>query len=183
MGDHVTLAVDLGSTFGYCVGRNGVIIESGEVTLSAGVGKTHPGHRWLRFQNWLSRFGDVNEILFEDVQFVTSAMQMRVYGGLLAVLQIFSLAHGIRMGSYSPQTIKKGFTGFGNAKKIDMCEVAINLGWKNGVAGTENNHNECDAIALFWVATVKREMEPSFKPSVNNGETFTVDEDEQPSVP
>lgn len=163
MGDFKTLSIDIGSTFGYCVGKNGVIVESGEVTLSAGaVGLTHPGHRWMRFQKWLGQYADVNEILFEDVQFVTSPQQMKVYGGLLAILQVFSLAHGIRMSSLTPGQIKKDFTGMGNAKKDVLCDVAIRLGWKNGVAGTMNNHNEADAIALFWTVSVRRGVEPSF---------------------
>lgn len=163
MGDFKTLSIDIGSTFGYCVGLNGVIVESGEVTLTAGaVGLTHPGHRWMRFQKWLGQYADVQEVLFEDVQFVTSAQQMKVYGGLLAILQVFCLAHGIRMCSLTPGQIKKDFTGAGNAKKDVMCDVAHRLGWKNGTPGTMNNHNEVDAIALYWVICVRRGVEPSF---------------------
>lgn len=163
MGDFKTLSIDIGSTFGYCVGKNGIIVDSGEVTLSSGAaGVTHPGHRWMRFQKWLANYADVNEILFEDVQFVTSPQQMKVYGGLLAILQVFSLAHGIRMCSLTPGQIKKDFTGQGNAKKDVLCDVAMRLGWKNGVPGTENNHNEADAIALYWVICVRRGVEPAF---------------------
>lgn len=163
MGDFITLSIDLGSTFGYCVGKNGVIVDSGEVTLSAGAaGKTHPGHRWLRFQKWLGSYAHVNEILYEDVQFVTSPQQMKVYGALLGQLETFSLTHGIRMRSLTPGTIKKDFTGMGNAKKDVLCDVAIRLGWKNGVPGTMNNHNEADAIALYWVICTRSDIEPSF---------------------
>lgn len=168
MGDFTTLSIDLGSTFGYCVGRNGIIIESGEVTLSAGgAGKTHPAHRWMRFQRWLSHYSAVNEILFEDVQFVTSPQQMKVYGALLSQLELFSLGHGIRMCSLTPGQIKKDFTGMGNAKKDVLCDVALRLGWKNGVPGTMNNHNEADAIALFWVVCVRRGVEPMFLATYN----------------
>lgn len=164
MGDFTTLAIDLGSTFGYCVGTNGVIMQSGEVTLSAGgYGKTHPGHRWMRFQKWLGSYSHVQEILFEDVQFVTSAQQMKVYGALLSQLEVFALAHGIRMRSLTPGQIKKDFTGSGNAKKDVLCDVARRLGWKNsGPEGTMNNHNEADAIALYWVICVRSGVEPSF---------------------
>jgi Holliday junction resolvasome RuvABC endonuclease subunit len=162
MGGFTTLSIDLGSTIGYAIGRDGVIVESGEVTLSAGHGKTHPGHRWLRFQNWLAKYGAVNEILYEDVPRFESASAAKVYGALLGVLQIFSLAHGIRMCSLKPNQVKKDFTGYGNANKLDMCEVAIKLGWKRGIAGTMNNNNECDALALFWVVCVRRGIEPQF---------------------
>ncbi len=160
MGDFVTLSIDLGSTLGYAIGVNGVVINSGEVTLSAK--DTHPGHRWNRFNQWLFQHRDVDEVLFEDVQFVTSTQQMKVYGALLGFLQVFVLTHGIRMVSLTPGQIKKEFAGRGNAKKPEMCEVAMNLGWKNGVRGTDNLNNECDAIALFWCVCKRRGVEPSF---------------------
>lgn len=171
MGDFTTLSLDLGSTLGYCLAKNGVIIDSGEVTLSAK--DTHPGHRWLRFQNWLFKYKDVNEILFEDVMFATSVMQMRVYGALLGILQIFCLAQRIRMASLTPGQIKKDFTGAGNSKKDVVCDVAINLGWKNGKPGTLINNNEADAIALFWVVSSRRGVQPSF---LSNGNTPANDE-------
>lgn len=160
MGDFTTLSIDLGSTLGFCLGKNGVIVDSGEVTLSAA--GTHPGHRWLRFQQWLVQYKDVDEILFEDVPQFMSGQAARVYCGLLAILQIFSLAQGIRMASLKPTQIKKDFTGAGNSKKDVVCDVAMRLGWKNGVPGTLNNNNEADAIALFWVVSVRRGVEPSF---------------------
>lgn len=161
MSDFTTLSIDLGSTLGYAIGKSGVIVESGEVTLSAK--DTHPGHRWLRFQQWLVKYAGVNEILFEDVRFVTSTQQIKVYGALLGILQMFALAHGIRMASLTPSQIKKDFTGFGNSKKEVMCEVAHRLGWKGGTVGTQNSNNECDAIALLWAVYARRGIEPSFK--------------------
>lgn len=162
MGDFTTLAIDLGSTLGYAVAKNGVIVYSGEVTLSAK--DTHAGSRWLRFQNWLYQFHDVNEIVFEDVMFFgkNGVMAARVYCGLLAILQIFSLTHKIRMASLTPGQIKKDFTGSGVATKEDVCDIALNLGWKNGKAGTRINNNEADAIALFWCISSRRGVQPSF---------------------
>ena len=69
MGDYTILSIDLGSTLGYAVGKGGVIVESGEVTLSPGPNKTHPGHRWMKFQQWLFNYKDVDEIVFENVMF------------------------------------------------------------------------------------------------------------------
>lgn len=160
MAGFTTLSIDLGSTCGYCIGRDGVIIESGEVSLYSK--ESHPGHRWMKFQEWLIKYNYVNEILFEDVPQFKSASAAKVYGALLGVLQIFSLAHGIRMCSLKPTQIKKDFTGYGNAKKDVMCDVAMRLGWRNGVEGTMNNNNECDAIALYWVVCARRGIEPSF---------------------
>jgi Holliday junction resolvasome RuvABC endonuclease subunit len=87
---------------------------------------------------------------------------MKVYGALLSQLELFSLGHGIRMCSLTPGQIKKDFTGMGNSKKDVICDVAIRLGWKNGVLGTMNLHNEADAIALYWVICSRRGIQPSF---------------------
>lgn len=161
MGDYTSLALDLGSTIGWALGKSGVIQASGEVTLSAK--GSHPGHRWMKFQEWLHKYHKVDELMFEDVVApFSSNAAAKVYGALLGQLQVFSLAHGIRMLSLKPTQVKKDFTGMGNSKKNVMCEVAMNLGWKNGVRGTENNHNECDAIALLWVIYSRKGIEPSF---------------------
>lgn len=168
MGDFTTLSLDLGSTLGYAIGCSGVIIESGEVTLSPGVNKTHPGHRWMKFQQWLSKYQSVDEIVFEDVMFFgnNGVKAARVYCGLLAVLQMFALGHGKRMSSLTPSQVKKDFTGAGNSKKDVICEVAHTLGWQRGTKGTMNNHNEADAIALLWVVYVRRGIEPNFLENV-----------------
>lgn len=162
MGEFVTLALDLGSTFGWSLGKNGEIVGSGELTLVPGASNLHPGHRWLKFQEWLFQFKDVNEILYEDVMFFgqNGHKAARVYCGLLAVVQTFCLVHGIRMRCLSPSTVKAEFAGDGRADKIRMCDVALNLGWKNGKRGTDINNNECDAIALMWVIFNRDRKQP-----------------------
>lgn len=166
MGDFVTLALDLGSTFGFALAKNGVIMSSGEVTLSNHK-DTHPGHRWLRFREWLYNYRTVNEILFEDVPGFKSGDAAKNFGALKSQLDVFCLTEGIRMGALTPGQIKGDFTGNGNAKKEVMCEVAMNLGWQNGVRGTRDNNNECDAIALLWVVYSRRGIQPSFYKAVD----------------
>lgn len=162
MGNFTTLSIDLGSTCGYAIGKDGVVVTSGEVALSGKGGQAHPGHRWMRFQEWLSQHSGVDEILYEDVPQFKSADAAKVYGALLGVLQMFCLAHGIRMCSLKPTQIKKDFTGYGNAVKETVCEVALNMGWKHGVRGTRDFNNEADAIALLWVVYLRRGVEPHF---------------------
>lgn len=164
MGGFSTLALDLGSTFGWCRGTSGVIEASGEVALLAGGGaKGHPGHRWLMFDNWLVANAEgINEIFFENVTGFRSGQAAVVYGGLRSRLDMFCLINGLRMCSMKPQQVKIDFTGKGNSDKEAMCETAINLGWKNGKRGTQDNHNECDAIALYWSIWRRRLVEPRF---------------------
>lgn len=160
MGGFVSLSLDLGSTFGWCKGSNGVIAGSGEVVLSAT--GSHPGHRWLKFQEWLASHKDLDEIFYENVTGFRSSTAAMVYGALKSQLEIFCVVHGIRMCSLKPGQIKGDFTGNGNAPKEDMCNTAINLGWKHGRRDTRDNNNECDAIALFWSIWKRRLVEPSF---------------------
>lgn len=164
MGEFVTLALDLGTTYGWSLGINGQIVRSGELTLATDSQKLHPGHRWIKWQEWLYQFRDVNEIVYEDVTFfgTNGYLTARVYCGLLAVLQTFSLQHGIRLRCLSPSAVKKEFAGNGRADKKMMCDVAINLGWKNGKRGTDINHNECDAVALLWVIYNRDRKNPRF---------------------
>lgn len=160
-GDFTILSLDLGSTFGWAIGKGaGSIASSGEVSLSSP--DCHPGTRWMRFQEWLYKHKGVNEILYEEVQNFRSGDASMCYGALRAMVQVFALANGIRLSALTPGQIKMDFTGNGNAKKEVMCEVALNLGWKNGVRGTRDFNNECDAIALLWVVYTRRGIEPSF---------------------
>lgn len=162
MGGFTTLSLDLGSTTGWALGTDGVIVSSGEVSL--GNSEQHPGQRWLKFQEFLFKHKDVDEFIYEDVMFFgqNGHKALRVYCGLLAKLQEFALVHGKRLRCLSPSTVKAQFAGSGKAKKVDMCTTAVNLGWKNGAAGTELLHNECDAIALLWVVYLKDLHKPRF---------------------
>lgn len=161
MGNFTSLALDLGSTFGFALGVDGVVTRSGEVSLAAK--DTHPGHRWVRWQEWLYEWKNVDEILFEDVSGFKGFEAAKIYGAQLGVLNIFTLVNGIRMRSLPPGAVKKEFTGKGNADKFKMCDTAINLGWKNGRRDTDENHNEADAIALLWVVYRRDRLTPTFQ--------------------
>jgi len=158
--DFVTLSLDLGSTFGWALGKNGEVTHCDEVTL--GKGEAHPAHRFLKFHEFLHNFRGVNEILYEDVPRFESTGAAKIYCGMLAVLQMFCCVQGIRMSSMKSNTVKKHFTGNGNASKNMMCETAHKLGWRGGRRGTDSEHNACDAIALLWVVYTKRGISPAF---------------------
>lgn len=154
---HSILSLDLGTTCGWCLVKDGVARFSGTLALPGP--KEHPGRRFLRFGNWLNDFRGVNEIFYEDVPRFESAKAARVYCGLLSILQVFCLQHGIRMSSIKSNSVKKEFTGNGNAKKPVMCQVAHRLGWRGGHPGSDVDHDEADAIACAWVVLKRRECE------------------------
>lgn len=159
--DFTILSLDLGSNFGWAIGKNGVITASGEVPLTRSQ-DSHPGMRWMRFQEFLYKHRDVNEIIFENVKGSRSHVASMVYGKLKGDVETFVLANGIRLSCLTPGEIKSDFTGNGNAKKEIMCEVAMNLGWKHGMRGTRDFNDECDAIALMWVIYSRRGITPRF---------------------
>lgn len=154
---HTTLSLDLGSTIGWAICRDAKIMHSGTHSFSAK--DSHPGHRFLHFQNWLHDFAGVNEIIYEDVPRFESAGAAKVYCGFLAVLQIFCLVNGVRITGIKASSVKKEFTGKGNAKKIQMCAQCHALGWQNGLEGTELDHDEADAIATLVVVMARREVQ------------------------
>lgn len=160
MGDLIALSIDIGSTLGWALGKNGVILSSGEVSLNAK--EAHPGRRWLKFQEWLHQHKDVHEIYCEDVQGMRSTDAAKVFGALSAFIQLHCLVQGIRLRMLKPQTVKMEFTGRGNANKFQMCDVAMDLGWRAGKRETDFNHNEADAIALYWVMCSRFGIPPSF---------------------
>lgn len=154
MASYTVLALDLGTNTGWCLVKDGVIKFSGCLSLPAS--ESHPGHRFLKFSNWLQQFRGVNEVFYEDVPRFESAKAARVYCGLLCIVQMFCLTQGLRMTNIKSNTVKKDFTGNGNADKRKMCEVAHKIGWKGGHKETDIGHDEADAIACAFVILQRR---------------------------
>jgi hypothetical protein len=150
------LGLDLGSTLGWAKCIDGVIVDSGVVDLRVGDkdDPRYPGRRFEKFWNWiLENHHEADEVYYERVVgFQHSTMAMGAYFGLLAMLQLFCEVYGKKAPTgIHTTTLKHRFTTNGRAKKIEMCNMAINLGWKNGHSGTDLNHDEADAIALVVV--------------------------------
>ena len=160
---HTILALDLGSTMGWCIIRNGIIEASGSVELSKP--GAHPGHKFTLFGNWLLDFRKVDEIFYEDVPRFKGTAWPKIYCGLLAKLQEFTLSFGIRLTSCTPSHWKSVFTGKGTADKFEVCEACHNIGWQGGQFGTDQDHNEADAIALAGAILHERGVEIVFADS------------------
>jgi Holliday junction resolvasome RuvABC endonuclease subunit len=158
---HTVLSLDLGSSTGWCLGQNNVIEYSG--VKSFYIKDSHPGLRFKKFYNWLLKFRNVDEIFVEDVvQRFLSMHSARVYCGLLAMLQVFCITHSIRLTGIKPSAVKLAFTGRGGAKKAEMCNAAIKLGWANGKLDTETNNDEADACAIYYAVMKKRGYDVTF---------------------
>jgi len=137
------LALDLGTTTGYCALINGVKTHD---TVSFKPSRfSGGGERFLRFARWL----DANiprspcEVSFEEVRRHRGTDAAHVYGGLLAVLTAHCEEHKIPYTGYPVGEIKKFWTGKGNADKSMMMTEAAKRGFQ------VKDDNEADAIAIL----------------------------------
>lgn len=145
------IALDLATTTGFAIRRADGRIESGEVSFSLKKDEGQ-GRRYVKFRAWLlevkQSHPDLAEIVYESVMGhgAHNVIAAHVYGGLLGTLQAFGEHHGIAYRGIGVSTIKKRFTGAGNATKKDVIDQCRALGFKPA------GDNEADAIALLHVA-------------------------------
>lgn len=157
---HIVLALDIGTTMGWAIAKDGIIEASSIKSFFIASG--HPGAKFAKFNNWLVKFRNVDEIFYEDVPRFMSRDAGRVHNGFLAFLQAFAHGNNIRLTKLLNSSVKKEFTGDGRAKKERMCECAHNLGWTGGKKGTELCHDEADAIAVYYAIMKRRGVEVTF---------------------
>jgi Holliday junction resolvasome RuvABC endonuclease subunit len=67
-----------------------------------------------------------------------------VYGGYLAILQMYCAEKGIECIGVPVGTIKKHITGKGNATKQEVIDAVQEMGY------SPKDDNEADAIALLY---------------------------------
>jgi crossover junction endodeoxyribonuclease RuvC len=143
-----TLALDLATTTGFAIHRADGRIESGRTHFNTKKGEGE-GMRYVRFRAWLIEQKNVHAVDRVAYELVMAhgpgAQAGHVYGGLLAILQSFCEHHRITYHGHHVGTIKKAWTGKGNASKDEMVASAIARGFK------PIDHNEADAIALLHV--------------------------------
>lgn len=144
----VTLALDLGTKTGYAILRADGKIVSGAESFHAR-NREGPGGRWVRFRAWLvgvkTNNPDIGRIVYEDVKRHVGTDAAHCYGALRAIVEMFGEHHRIEYSGIGVGTIKKGFTGKGNAKKPEMMARCRELGFHPA------DDNEADAIALLHV--------------------------------
>ncbi len=144
------VALDLGTTTGYAVRdvKSSVII-SGTWNLKPSR-FDGGGMRFVKFRHALHdlhKGGAITQVYFEEVRRHAGTDAAHVYGGLLAILTEFCEERSIPYSGVPVQTIKRSWTGKGNASKDDMIRVAVEHGYD------VTDDNEADAIAILHHAT------------------------------
>lgn len=138
------LALDLGTKCGWAVAISGEGIIGGVKDFSTKRNEGG-GMRYLRFMRWLEFIKDdgITEIHFEEVRRHAGTQAAHVYGGLMGTLTMWCEENKIPYSSVPVGTIKKIWTGKGNATKEMMIEEAR----RRGFDVIDDNH--ADALALL----------------------------------
>ncbi|MBL4543431.1 MAG: hypothetical protein JKP97_16830 [Rhodobacteraceae bacterium] len=142
------LALDLGTTTGWALRSHDGLITSGTVSFRPGR-FDGGGMRYLRFTNWLTELdrlsGPIAAIWFEEVRAHRGVDASHVFGGFLATLTTWAELRGVPYQGVPVGTIKRFFSGKGNAPKEAMIAAARARGFSPA------DDNEADAIAiLLW---------------------------------
>lgn len=148
------LSLDLGTHCGWAVAKRDGAMEYGTESFH----RLSGGAKWAEFRAWLSstiRSRGIDVVYFEDVKAhgPGQVLAAHAYGGFLAMAQMVCHQHNVRMVGVGVSTVKKAFTGKGNANKEAMIATAQAKGFRVGKA----EHDTADALAILFFA-VKQEQ-------------------------
>lgn len=143
------LAIDLGTTTGWATNiptpgdPRRYVIRAGVVNFSPRSYESS-GMRYYRFMQWVAEtVKGKDEVYYERVIRHASNGAAQIYGGFMACLTAFCEAHGVRYIEVNVSTIKRHWTGSGNAKKEMMIEQCVARGFQ------PQDDNDADAYALL----------------------------------
>ena len=147
-GKMMLLALDLGTKMGWATSGG---VEQGKIKSGMQSFATDRfsggGMRYLKFEKWLNDMPRPTQVVYEEVRRHAGTTAAHVYGGLMAVLTKWCEANQIPYTSVPVGTIKKFWTGSGNASKGKMIAEGNKRGFDT------KDDNEMDAIALihYWL--------------------------------
>lgn len=143
------LALDLGTFLGWALCDEHGTIESGVQDFSLKRGES-PGFRFLRFNGWMRQWapdGWRPALIVYEAAHHRGGAATEIACGFSTRVQEFCSRHGIEHAAVHSATIKKWFTGKGNADKALMRLAA-----KNRFKIKAEDDNEVDALALLHYA-------------------------------
>jgi len=138
------LALDLATFTGWAMELDGKVTFGSE--------KFHDpnwdghGARYLKYEKWLTSFPKVDLIVYENVMAHSAVYAAHVYGAYLAEVMKLGERSKTPYTSYGVKTIKKFWTGKGNAKKDEMMKTA----WDKGF--NVKDDNQADALGILFLA-------------------------------
>ncbi|CAB3846456.1 hypothetical protein LMG3482_01895 [Achromobacter deleyi] len=147
------LALDLGTKLGWAVrARDGAVWHGTEVFTPRK--SWTPGQRWLRARSFVTDLvvrHQVHAIAYEDVKRHAGTDAAHAYGAFLCLVQMVADSHRAALMPVGVGTIKKHWTGKGNADKAAMEAQARARGFR------PETDNDADALAiLHWAVAQER---------------------------
>lgn len=147
------LALDLGTKLGWAIrARDGRIVHGTEAFTPRK--SWTPGQRWLRARSFLTDVivrHQVHAIAYEDVKRHAGTDAAHAYGAFLCLVQMVADSHRTALLPVGVGTIKKHWTGKGNADKDAMKAQAKVRGF------SVVDDNDADALAiLHWAVDLER---------------------------
>lgn len=152
------LALDLGTTTGFAWSGARHAIVSGTWDFRPKKFES-PGVRYARFKDALTKLHisvPIEIVYFEAVRRHLGTDAAHIYGGLMSHLQVWSDENNIPYEGIPVGTIKKFWTGKGNAPKEAMIAEALRRGHE------VVDDNEADALALLYLKAP--EVDPEREP-------------------
>lgn len=148
------LALDLATKCGWAYATRDGKMRSGTEKFATGK-NPHAGYRWLLMRTWLGdvsrEMGGIQAVYVEDVkQRFVSNLAARAYCGFLAIVEAWCATNNVPLVGVGVGTVKKHWTGVGNADKAAMIAEAQRRGLHPA------DDNEADALAILSYA-VKQE--------------------------
>jgi len=141
------LALDLGTLTGWALGERGSVLGSGTQPFKPQRFEGG-GMRYLRMRSWLGELRGhlaFELVLFEEVRRHASTDAAHAYGGFLSTMSSWCEEQRVAYLGVPVGTIKKHWTGNGNASKDMMIGKARERGFD------PCDDNEADALAiLHW---------------------------------
>ena len=142
------LALDLGSTTGWAMIKEGKVFQHGE--------RTFKGNRGVRFEamrKWLKSMTahDHPELIIFERPFCRGLHATRSLWGMAAIAEAAAVWRGIPSLDIVPSTLKKWATGNGRASKAEMIAAAYRLQPHlpyHGCPSMSFGEHEADAIIL-----------------------------------
>jgi Holliday junction resolvasome RuvABC endonuclease subunit len=147
------LALDLGTKLGWALQMRDRPITHGTESFAPRKSWS-PGQRWQRYRTFLHEVvahNNVHVIAYEDVKRHAGTDAAHAYGAFLALTELVADSHRVRLVPVGVGTIKKHWTGKGNADKAAMEAQARARGFR------PESDNDADALAiLHWAVAQER---------------------------
>jgi Holliday junction resolvasome RuvABC endonuclease subunit len=143
------LSLDLGTKTGYAIHQRGGQMTAGSESFAPKLmdGVAARAFKFKRFLPAVTQGIEIQVCYYERVLHHSAVQAAHVYGLLEGLLQMWADTNNVRLVAVSPKTIKKFWTGTGNANKILMMSECEKRGFRVG-----KDDDMSDAIALLHYA-------------------------------